>query len=394
MIASLTQRHLFREIAGLFLLSLFSLLALILIGRLLQLRELFLGLNLNVWDLVVLFTYLSPFFLILLIPISCLLGVFLTFLRMSTDRELLAFRAGGVSLYRLLPAPLLFCLLCMLLTFWVSFFGLSWGMEHFRASVMDFARTKTQLILQPGVFNKTFPGLMVFARQVDNKVGSLNMVLIQDRTREGITATILAPRGRVRTDVEKGQILFELEQGTVYRQQDDRINVLSFDNYRVRLGLDKLLRGVNLGEVHPKEMSWTKLQELKANKEGVIASEDENFYRKVLVEQQKRVALPIACLILGLLGLPLAVFFQGLRQQVGVLLALGMFLLYYTMLSLGLSLGETGMLPPVVGLWLPNGLFLLLGAYGIRLANLERTPRLMAAAQHWRFWSRLGRSGA
>lgn len=394
MIASLTQRHLFREIAGLFLLSLFSLLALILIGRLLQLRELFLGLNLNVWDLVVLFTYLSPFFLILLIPISCLLGVFLTFLRMSTDRELLAFRAGGVSLYRLLPAPLLFCLLCMLLTFWVSFFGLSWGMEHFRASVMDFARTKTQLILQPGVFNKTFPGLMVFARQVDNKVGSLNMVLIQDRTREGITATILAPRGRVRTDVEKGQILFELEQGTVYRQQDDRINVLSFDNYRVRLGLDKLLRGVNLGEVHPKEMSWTKLQELKADKEGVIASEDENFYRKVLVEQQKRVALPIACLILGLLGLPLAVFFQGLRQQMGVLLALGMFLFYYTMLSLGLSLGETGTMSPVVGLWLPNGLFLLLGAYGIRLANLERTPRLMAAAQHWRFWTRLERSRA
>lgn len=85
----------FKELVSIFLLCLGALLSLILIGRGLQLRELFLGLDLGLTDATLLFLYLVPFFMLLVVPVACMLSVFLTFLRMSTDRELVALKAGG-----------------------------------------------------------------------------------------------------------------------------------------------------------------------------------------------------------------------------------------------------------------------------------------------------------
>ena len=133
---SLLQRQIFREILYLFTLSSGVLLTLILISRAVQMRELFLGLDMGLLDTVLLFAYMTPLFLMLVIPIACMLSVFLTFLRMSTDRELVALRAGGVNIYQMLPAPLLFSILCMLLTLWVSLHWVAWGMGHFRATIM------------------------------------------------------------------------------------------------------------------------------------------------------------------------------------------------------------------------------------------------------------------
>ncbi len=356
---------------ALFSLTALSLLALLLIGRLLQLRELFLSQSMGLGDVAALFTYLTPFFLLLIVPISCMLAVFLTFLRMSTDLESTALRASGVSLYQMLPAPLIFCMLCVAANLMISFWGVSWGMENFRAKVLDMARTRTRLVLQPGVFNKDFPGLTVYAQQADPADGSLRTVFVQDETRGDVSATILAPRGNVRTDAKQGQIVFHLEDGRIYRQEKGGVSVVGFGAYQVRMDLSRLLSGYDLGEVKPKEMSWERLNELK-NDPAIADVDGGNYARKVRVEVQKRLALPLACLVLGLFALPMAASFSGLRRQWGLVLAPGFFLFYYTLLSLGLSLGETGTVPPIIGLWLPNCLFLGVGGWGLVMAARER----------------------
>ena len=100
-----------------------------------------------------------------------MLSVFLTYLRMSTDNELIALKASGVSLYRMLPAPALFCLMMTLFTFFISFWGLAWGMDMFKTKLYHFARTNSRFALQPGIFNKEFPGVTFYAHQVDNDTG-------------------------------------------------------------------------------------------------------------------------------------------------------------------------------------------------------------------------------
>lgn len=374
------HREIFRELLSLFGLCLGSLLALILIGRILQLRELFLGLEVGLVDMAMLFVYLGPFFLLLIVPIACMLSVFLTFLRMSTDRELVALKAGGLSLYQMLPAPVLFCILCTLFNLFISFYGLSWGMGHFRSTIIDIAQTRARIVMQPGVFNQSIPGITVYARQVDNASGRMEEVMVEDRSRGKAGITIIAPEGRLETDKVHGDILVRLNNGKVYRQQEGGVSVLSFNEYIVRLDLNKLFKGFDLGEVKPKEMSWDSLGVLMTGAGDI--GENSAYMLKVAVEMQKRVALPFACIVLGLFAMPLACAFEGLERQMGVVLALLNFLVYYSLLSVGLTVGESGMAPPAAVIWLPNLLFMILGCWGLRRAARERSLNVVSMLRH------------
>jgi lipopolysaccharide export system permease protein len=349
--------------------SLGGFLSLILLGRLLQLRDLFMGQGVTFFDLVKLFTYLSPFFLIMLIPVSCMLGVFLTFLRMGADRELISLRAGGVSLWPLLPAPLLLCLLCSALTVWISLSGISWGMDNFRNTVVELARNKTSVNVQPGVFNTSFPGLTVYARQSDPSSGALLDVFVLDSSRSKTRATIVAPIGRIESDSERGQVFVRLEDGHVYREQGGELSVISFESYILSLDMTRLLGGFELKDKAPKEMSWDDLRTLKGDG---FEDRSVNFQRRVDIELHKRFSLPAACIVLGFFALPLAFFFQGMKRQFGLIACLGTFFLYYVFLSGGMALAEGGIIAPALALWLPNVVFMLAAGVGMWLVAAEK----------------------
>lgn len=332
--------------------------------------------SLGVFDVLLLFVYLSPFFLLMLIPVACMLAMFVTFLRMSNERELLALKAGGVSLYQTLRAPALFCLLCAAATLYVSLHGVSWGMGHFRETVLEFAKAKTQLVLQAGVFNREFPGLTIFARQVEQEEGELADVFVEDRTRADSPTVIVAPRGRLASDSARGALNITLADGRIYAQRQGATQVLEFSEYEVRLDLANMLKGTDLaGEPRPKELSWKTLLKLEKDQKA-REGRDARYLRKISVEKHKRLALPVACLALGLFAMPLGCAFQGLRQSLGLTMAMGFFLLYYSLLSLGLGLSESGTVRPELGVWGPDVIFFVLGLAALRMAATERAPSL------------------
>ncbi len=381
---NLLQRRLLMEHAKTFLLSTAVLLLFILMGRALQLRDMLLGLELNVWDTLRLFCYLSPFFLLFICPIACMLSVFLTFLRMSTDRELVALKAGGVSLYQMLPAPIVFSVLCAMLGFWISVYWQAWGMGHFRSEVLSIASSSARVVVQPGVFNKDVPGMVMFARKVDPASGTMAGVMVEDSRAQDTTMTILAPEGNLDADYENGEIIFMLRNGRSYTEKDDALSIMGFQEYAVRMSFDSLFKGVDMGPVKPKEYTWERLYDTENEK--ALQKTDPRMARKIVVERHKRHVFPLACVILCIFVIPIATSFEGLKQQTGVLMALLLFLVYYSLLMLGISLGESGDLNPTIGLWVPNVLFLLLGLYGIRLSAQERMPRI---TEYWQ--SRKGR---
>ncbi len=369
----IVHRQIFKEHLSLFLLIGSCLLGLILVGRMLQLRDMLLSQNLGIFDVLRLFFYLSPVFLLLLTPIACMLSIFLTFLRMSADRELTALKASGMSLYQLLFAPLVFGSLCMLFSLYIGIFGLSWGMEHFKHSLIEFARTKTKLSLQSGVFNQEFPGLTIYAQKVNLETGDISFVFVQDKTDKAFTTTVIAPEGSVTTDSEKEQIKVVFRNGRIFRRVGETLDVLHFGSYAVRLPLGNMLRSMGFERTSPKELSFAKLLEYDSDPE-LMKEFDLTRQLKVKVEIQKRLALPLACLILGLFSVPVACVFHAFKQQHGIVLALGVFLVYYSLLSVAESLGESQLVPPYIGVWLPNLLFLGTGLLFLRQAVRERVP--------------------
>lgn len=379
----LLHREIFKELLKLFGLTVSCLLGLILIGRMLQLRSLFLSQNIGFFNILQLFFFLTPFFLLLVTPISTMLSVFLTFLRMSTDNELTALKANGVSLYKMLPAPVLFCTLCTLFTFGISFWGLSWGMDMFKTKLYHFARTHSKFALQPGVFNKEFPGFTFYAHQVDNEKGELKFAFVRDESVKGSSVVIVAPTAKIVSNPENAEVKLIFNKGKIFRQNNDELNILSFGSYSVKLDLGKLLGGFNFSEQKAKDMPFSRLREIR-NDPSKAPYQTPRFHRKVDTEYFKRLTLPLGCIILGMFAIPIAYVFRGLKQQYGLLLSMGLFLVYYSMFSVGVSMGESGSIPPVYGLWAPNFLYIFVAVLGAKFANEERTFPLVEWIAHLR----------
>lgn len=377
------HRQIFFELCKLFGLTVSCLLGLILIGRMLQLRTLFLSQNIGFLNILQLFFFLTPFFLLLVTPISTMLSVFLTFLRMSTDNELTALKASGVSLFRMLPAPLLFCTLCTLFTFGISFWGLAWGMDMFKVKLYQFARTHSKFALQPGIFNKEFPGITFYAHQVNNETGELKFAFVRDESIKGTSVVVVAPEARIVSSPQTAEVNIIFNKGKIFRQSGEELNVLKFGKYAVRLDLGKLLGGFNFTEQKAKDMTFVRLSEIR-NDPSKAPYDSPRFHRKVDTEYFKRLVLPLGCLILGMFAIPIAYVFRGLKQQYGLVLSMGLFLVYYSMFSVGVSMGEAGTIKPLYGMWAPNILYIFVAVVGIKYANEERTLPIIDWIAHLR----------
>lgn len=342
-------------------------------------KEMFIGLELGLLDTLSLFVYLSPMFLLIIIPLSTMFAVFLSFLRMNTDRELIALKAGGISIKEILPSPLIFSLITGIISLFISLYGISWGMGNFNALLLDVVHNRAKIIIQPGVFNQDIAGVTLFARNVDVKTDLLHHIIFEDKTqaKDKDTRIIgLASQGSLSKNVAERKLSFVLNNGQLYYLSKDSLSVLSFEEYVVNVDISKIVSGFTFDEPKPKDMSWSQLVSLKTSPE--LGEKDSRFWNKVAVEIQKRIALPVSCLVLGLFAIPLAVSLGGIGRQGATPLLFVFFILYYSLLSFGIALGESGSLAPIIGLWIPNVLFFIIALYGLYLTSIERIPSLQS----------------
>jgi lipopolysaccharide export system permease protein len=84
----------------------------------------------------------------------------------------------------------------------------------------------------------------------------------------------------------------------------------------------------------------------------------ENRYN---VEFHKKFAIPFACVVFALIGIPMAVTTSRSGKGVSVSLALAVYLVYYAFLMAGEKLADKGKLDPAVAMWSANAFLLVLG---------------------------------
>lgn len=267
---------------------------------------------------------------------------------------------------------MLFSFLCLILAMGVSLHSIAWGMGNFRSLILDIASSRANVVVQPGVFNKDIlKGITLFAREVDPETKKLKHIIFEDDSRENSEAlTFVAPEGSIVTDTAKGVLVFKLENGRIYHTEKDNMSVLEFTEYAINIDLSEVISGVELGSVKPKEMS---IDVLKKTITNPPENASKNVVQRAKVELQKRIALPFACLVLGVFAMPIACLFEGVKQQMGVILSFVFFFIYYGLFSFGIGLGETNTLAPEISLWIGNVLFAIGAAVGIYMAAREKT---------------------
>jgi lipopolysaccharide export system permease protein len=66
---------------------------------------------------------------------------------------------------------------------------------------------------------------------------------------------------------------------------------------------------------------------------------------------------------------------SGLSKSFGLSLGLLFLFMNYALMSVGKIFGETGAYPPIIGMWVPNGVTLLIAAYFFYRSADNRTFR-------------------
>jgi lipopolysaccharide export system permease protein len=308
-----------------------------------------------------LLAYTTPYFLQYIIPMSVMMAVLMTFLRMSSDNEIMALKAGGVSIYRLLTPVLTFSLLGTLITGYMTIVGVPVGADRFKSLLFDVATSNLNVSLKERTFNDSFKNIMLYVNKIDPLSGQLHNVLIEDSRTTGVNNTVVARTGVLFGEPQEMIYHLRLFDGTINQldRQDRSSNTINFKTYDIRLDLKEAMAARGPAGKRPDEMHLAHLQDYLAQMKG-----NDQKYFKALLKYYKKFSIPVACLAMGLLAMPLGIQTRNSKKAFGIGLCLVFFLLYYLLLSVGSALGENGRYPPVVGMWLPN---VVLGGFGILL---------------------------
>lgn len=365
--ANIIHRYIFKEFLPPFGISLFFLTFVFLMTRIPDITNLVVNYNADITAIIMMVVYTLPRFLEFTIPMSVMISVLLTFMRMSGENEIVALKGAGLSLYRLLPPVLVFCFLGTVLTLWITIFGVAWGKLSIKHKTIEMARSSIDLALQERQFNSHLKDIMMYVSQVDMKTKDLTDVFIEDRTVQGMTRISVAPRGRVIHSENDNMYTIRLYDGMINQVdvRDKAVSTIHFGNYDINIDLAAMHQ--ETGRIR-KDWDEQNIKDLI----GLIRTgiRDNAEMSEALMVLHEKFSVPFACLAMGLLAFPLGVQSLSLRRSSGFGMGVFFLLVYYFFLAAGWSAGKTGYFPPVLGMWLPN---LIMGAAGVYL--LKRNAR-------------------
>lgn len=367
----IVSRYIFTGFIPPFLVSGGVLVFIFLMTRILEITDMVVNYHVNLWVIARLFLYTMPFFLQFVIPMSVMMAVLLTFLQLSSNNEITALKASGVSVYQLLPPVLIFALTGALMTAAVAIVGLPKGRLAIRDLLYAVATDHTEVGLKERTFSDAFTGVMIYVNRIDTRTQTLHDVFIEDHRDPRVTATVVAATGRlIRPEGKKGIFHLRLDRGTINQVdlESRTAHTIQFDNYEVRLNMSQVLASAVSGEKDEEEMTLGELAE------RVRASpERDSRYYMALMEIHKKFSLPFSCIALAVLAVPLGIQSRLAKRSFGVGLGLFFFLCYYILLSIGWVFGETGAYPPGIGMWVPNVLMGGIGGVLLFMTAQERS---------------------
>ena len=360
---TITNRYIIKEMLAPFSINLLVFTFLFLMTEMIEITDWIVNYNLGLLAVFKIILFTLPWFLMFIIPMSVMMAVLLTFLRMSNDNEIVALKSCGLSVYRLLPPVLTFAMFGCFLTAFITLIGVPHSKTALDEMAIQLAASHADIGLKERTFNDAFDDVMLYVNKIDTQNKKLIDVFIEDKRQPEIVSTVVAPEGRIFSEPEEFTFHLLLSNGTIHQTNPKERSATSiqFDTYKLSLDFKKEIEDLKEEDKHREAMSISELRQFMENS----AEKDEDYFKAKIVIH-RRFAIPVACLAMGLIAFPLGIQSKNAKHSFGLVLCLFFFLLYYLLLTIGYGLGEEGIYPPEIGMWVPNlamgsiGLFMLI----------------------------------
>lgn len=384
--------YLATEILAPFLGAFVILNAILFLGKLVPMLEGIFSLGIGAADFTRLLAYLAPNMLLFSIPMASMMGVIICFTRLNADNEIIALKASGISLYRMLPPVIAVALLTTALTGLVSIRFIPSGTVDLQKLLFRVAKEKIDKGMREKQFSQSLSDVVLYVDHVNPKTKGWEGVYISDLRDRTAPLTVVARRGRLQAHPAQMQITLDLADGTMHRAMGELTQTIRFDKYQLnvpvqapRKVLGETTEGRDTGGMTQGELLAGAAKLGTDNPQGA----------SLMVEFHKRLALPVGCFLLTLLGVPLGLIVRPGRRSLGLPLGLGLFILYYILITTAKGLSENTALPVGPTMWTPNLLFGGLTLFLLRSAAREKQGRFVEyVLDCWRrLWAHLPFTG-
>lgn len=351
----LVDRYILREIAGYAGLGLGVFLFILMTPEVLRLSELLARENIALPQLAKLFLSVLPGKLLWAIPLSVLAALLMAMSRLAADSEVIALQAAGVSPAALLRPMLAFAALGACLTLAATVWWGPLGARTMRQMQAELAAGQATYEVQPRVFDERFPNLILYVQDTSDGGSRWKGVFLADLTQPDNPRLTLAQTAVVVPEPDRHRLRLHLFEGSTHAyapEEPERYSVSTFAENVI-----SVFSPASSATLETRRNADLSLAELWA------ASQQGPRWRSARVDFHRRLAIPAACLLFGVIALPLGLLAQGSGRALGFVVAVGLAIGYYFVFLLGDRLGREGGLPPGLGAWLANMTLAVAGLY-------------------------------
>jgi lipopolysaccharide export system permease protein len=217
------HRYILREHIGPLFFALVILVSILLMNQIVLLFDKIVGKGLSWVVILEVFGLCIPFILATTMPMAVLVATMYAFGRLSSDNEIVAMKAGGISLFSIIR-PLIFA--ALLLTILMAWFNNSILPETnywLRSILLDISYQKPTLEIKEGILMDNLSGYSLLVQRVNRQDSRLYDVTIYDATSEGAPRTILANEGEMAFSENREDLVLTLKNGEIHQVDPENI---------------------------------------------------------------------------------------------------------------------------------------------------------------------------
>lgn len=302
--------------------------------------------------------FILPFSLTYTIPWGFLTAVLLVFGKLSAENELIALKSNGISIPRIcLPlAVLAIAATCSCL--WINLSVAPAAQSKMKSTICNIATSNPLSLFGSDLVIDEFPGKKIYVERKDGT--NLYNILVYELSPEDEPLRVIhAQRAVLKTDLVGQQVLMQL----VDAQFEQRDNESPTDLTRIRPGIT-MREGtfpISLQALYEKNKARRGVGQKTL--EELLKTTDAQQSVAALTEVNKRFSLSLASLAFALVGVPLAITAHRKETSIGFLFSLMVAFFYFFFIVIADNFRDNPNAHPELLMWVPNVLFISLGAW-------------------------------
>ncbi|GAG24244.1 unnamed protein product, partial [marine sediment metagenome] len=251
--------------------------------------------------------------------------------RLSTDGEITAMRAAGISLRRIVIPFVIAALVISILSFLINDYIVPEANHISQNIIREIVLKKGPSYIRRNVFFRDAENRYFYVNRFDEKNMVMQDIMVYEFTGEKSPRVITAKKSKWVTDTWK------LENGTIYNY--DKEGKITYEmtfttmDIIVKEDLQKFFKNQRT----PQEMNSKELKQ-QINILQQVGADTKNFE----VDLHMKYSVPLSGLIFVLLGVPLGLQVQRGGKSAGIIISIVLIFIYYIFVSTTRSFGKGG----------------------------------------------------